>query len=227
LPRWSADGRLIVYASDQTGNIEVYVMNADGSGKRQLTADSGFNNFWPSFSQDSSTIVFSRCSHFLGTCDVVLMRSDGSNIRSLVGGYWHHTETVFSPHGMQIAFNSDEGGFDGLLWTVNAHGANPQTVTQPLARFGFSIEKPDWSPDGERITFTGIAGGIFTIRPDGTNLRNLNADANGAGYSPDGRKMVARGPGGGLYTMNADGSGLTPIPGIPPGSTFSDWGVKQ
>ena len=138
MPHWSADGRLIVYASDQTGNFEVYVMNADGSGKRQLTADSGFSSIWPSFSRDGSTIVFSRCSHFLGTCDVALMRSDGSNIRSLVGGYWHHNQPVFSPHGMQIAFNSDEGGYDGLLWTVNAHGANPQTVTQPQVQFGFA-----------------------------------------------------------------------------------------
>src|SRR5204862_3075274 len=114
----------------------------------------------------------------------------GSNIRSLVGGYWHHSQATFSPHGMQIVFNSDEGGYDGLLWTVNSDGDDPQSIMQPRVGFGFSVDKPDWSPDGTRITFTGIAGGIFTIRPDGTNLRNLNPYAGAGTFSPDGRKMV-------------------------------------
>jgi Tol biopolymer transport system component len=36
-PQWSADGRKIGFVSDRDGNPEVYVMNADGSGQRNLT----------------------------------------------------------------------------------------------------------------------------------------------------------------------------------------------
>jgi len=112
---------------------------------------------------------------------------------------------------------------------VNAHGDNFQTVTQPQAQFGFALEHPDWSPDGERITFTGTEGGVFTIRSDGTNLRNLNVNkafAIFASYSPDGRKMVVLGQDG-LSTMNVDGSGLVKIAGAPPGVTNSDWAVVR
>lgn len=227
-PHWSADGRLIVYAGDQTGNREIYVMNADGSGKRQLTNNSEFDNSWPSLSPDGSTIVFSRCSRFLGTCDVAAMRSDGSRIRPLVGGYWHHGQTVFSPDGRQIAFSSDRTGYDLLLWTLNRDGTDLQLVTRPKERFFFQSDLPDWSPDGTRLTFTGARGEIFTIRPDGNNLRAITPPDSGfifASYSPDGRKMVVRGPDG-LSTMNADGSGLVVIPGVPLEATVSDWGVE-
>jgi Tol biopolymer transport system component len=228
LPKWSADGRLIVYVSDQTGNFEVYVMNADGSGQHQVTDDAAFGNFWPSFSRDGSSIIFSRCSNFLGTCDIAVMRSDGRHIRALVAGYWHHVQPIFSPDGMRISFNSDEGGFDGLVRTVNADGTGFQTVMQPRARFGFSIDNPNWSPDGDLLTFTGTQGGIFTIRSDGTNLRNLSPSSTSWGsYSPDGRKMVLRGSDGQLCTMNADGSGLALIPNLPPATGFPSWGTAQ
>ena len=41
-PDWSADGRKIVYESDQSGDYRIWVMNADGSGQTRLTDDPGF-----------------------------------------------------------------------------------------------------------------------------------------------------------------------------------------
>lgn len=227
-PHWSADGRFIVYAGNQTGNREIYVMNADGSGKRQLTSSSEFDNSWPSVSPDGEAVVFSRCSRFLGTCDVATMRSDGSLIRPLVEGYWHHMQMVFSPDGRRIVFSSDRAGYDQLLWTVNPDGSHLQLVARPKEA-AFFHDLPDWSPDGTRLTFTtGAAfGQIMTIRPDGNSLRAVTPDVGFifARYSPDGRRMVVIAPEG-LSTMNVDGSAVTAIPGLPQGATHSDWGVK-
>jgi eukaryotic-like serine/threonine-protein kinase len=41
VPRWSPDGKQIVFCSDQSGAYEIYTMNSDGSGRRQLTEIGG------------------------------------------------------------------------------------------------------------------------------------------------------------------------------------------
>jgi hypothetical protein len=38
-PAWSPDGGKIVFSSDRTGKFNIYVMNTDGSGVRQLTSE--------------------------------------------------------------------------------------------------------------------------------------------------------------------------------------------
>ena len=164
-PHWSADGRLIVYAGDQSGNWEIYMMNADGSGKSQLTSNVKFDNSWPSLSPDGATIVFSRCSRFLGTCDVASMHADGSRIRPLAAGYWHHGQTVFSPDGRQIVFSSDRKRIRSIAVDIEPRWQRPPSVARPKEPVFFS-DLPDWSPDGTRFTFTsGAVGQIFTIRP--------------------------------------------------------------
>jgi Tol biopolymer transport system component len=192
----------------------------------QLTNDPDVANFWPTFSPNGSQIAFSRCSNFLGTCDLAAMRSDGSHIRTLVGGYWHHAQPAYSPDGTKIAYTSDEGGYDSLLWVAKADGGGRQSISPaPLA-----ADRPDWSPDGGTITYTGNprAGQVFLSRPDGSRRRAITSADEGvlfATYSPDGTRMVSTGDPSGLFLMNPDGTGRAPIPNVPDGATFPDWGV--
>ncbi len=87
-------------------------------------------------------------------------------------------------------------------------------------------DKIDWSPDGSRIAFSmPECGGsqscnVYTIRPDGSGLRQLTHDAGGKVnngvdcWSPDGRKIAFASTRAGAYqifVMNADGSGVTQL----------------
>ena len=54
-PHWCPDGSRIAFSSDRTGDSELYVMDADGSGQRQLTTDGG--NTCPDWSPDGSRLV--------------------------------------------------------------------------------------------------------------------------------------------------------------------------
>jgi Tol biopolymer transport system component len=49
-PYWSPDGRRIAFQSNRTGNFQIYVMNADGTGPVRLTKHPG-NDYWPSWSR--------------------------------------------------------------------------------------------------------------------------------------------------------------------------------
>ena len=57
-PAWSPDGRQIAFESDLDGDPEIFVMNADGSGVRQLT----HNTIWdegPAWAPDGTKLAFS------------------------------------------------------------------------------------------------------------------------------------------------------------------------
>ena len=61
-PGWSPDGTQIIYASDQDGDFEVFVMNSDGSNVRQLTNDTYLNGIggqsWLSQTPSKGSVLF-------------------------------------------------------------------------------------------------------------------------------------------------------------------------
>ena len=78
---FSPDGSTILYAANHDGDLEIYVVGADGSDRRQLT-DNGGQDFFPSWSPDGNTIVFS--SDRGGAVELYLMDADGGNQRPLM-----------------------------------------------------------------------------------------------------------------------------------------------
>ncbi len=79
-PAWSPDGRKLAFVSDRDGNSEVYVMNADGSGQRNLTRNAAFDAD-PSWSPDGRKLAF--VSNRDGSYRVHVMNADGSGQRRL------------------------------------------------------------------------------------------------------------------------------------------------
>jgi TolB protein len=69
-PSWSPDGRHVAFASDRSGNHEIYLMNADGSDVR-LVADLPGRNTSPHWSPDGKHLSFDHS--FEGSLDIFLM----------------------------------------------------------------------------------------------------------------------------------------------------------
>ncbi len=80
-PSFSPDGSKVLFADDRDGDLEIYVVNADGTGMRALT-DNDTRDFFPSWSPDGSTIVFT--SNRDGAMALYVMDADGANQRRLV-----------------------------------------------------------------------------------------------------------------------------------------------
>jgi dipeptidyl aminopeptidase/acylaminoacyl peptidase len=232
-PAWSPDGRSIAFVSKRSPssrckpgpgpcwddfNGEIYVMNADGSRKRNLTRRA--NDDYPTWSPDGRRIAFLRVtgSYRHHGYHLYAVNADGSGLRNLgriAATAYFQGQLVWSPDGRTI--------YSGrYLISTDGSGARKLPYIPWTAV---------WSPDGRQIAFVGNRprGGpcpckdnsdIYVMNADGSGTRRLTHNVGYDGqpaWSPDGQKIafqsnrgfrkgVSQGVGE-IYVMNADGSG--------------------
>ena len=163
-PAFSPDGSRIAFASDRSGDLEIYVMNTDGSNVVQLT-DSAGRDTSPDWSPDGSQIAFR--SNRSGDPEVFVMNADGSDVRQLTNSPEFDGSPSWSPDGSQIAFDSKrDGNFE--IYVMNADGSDPVNLSQSP---GTDDEFPDWGGsqvfDGSAIAVTVDSQDIVVLVVDG------------------------------------------------------------
>ena len=221
-----AGGR-IVFGSERDGNLEIYVMNADGASPTRLTDNPGKDGD-PAWSPDGARIVFE--SDRDGAMELYTMNADGSDVTRLTfsegGGDFLNVEPAWSPDGARIAFASNRAG-NAHVYVMDVDGAGVTRLTE------LPGQGPEWSPDGERIAFTGIdtTGNfdVYVSNLDGSAVTQLtrNPAADGEpSWSPDGQRIAFRTERDGnpeIYVMNANGSEPQRLTTSPAEDTEPSW----
>jgi Tol biopolymer transport system component len=174
-PRWSPDGRKLLFWSNRSGSNELWTMNADGTGAVRLS-DGGGGYHEADWSPDGSRIVFRRETTDGG--DIWTINADGTNAAPLYIAPRMQLHPRWAPDGQRIAFNgmvprSGGSGVTSKLFVINADGTGLRQLTEgDLDDWG-----ADWSPDGTRITFfrkiTDPDNDLLSVRVDGIDLQVL------------------------------------------------------
>lgn len=170
LPAWSPDGaRLAFMTSRDAGNVEIYVVNRDGSGLRRLT-NHPENDTSPTWSPTGSQIGFT--SNRSGNPQIYIMNADGTGQPERITSESWCDRATWSPAPFnEIAYASRTGaGYDIRIFDFATRSF--KTVTDGIG----SNESPTFSPNGRHLAFTSTRAGkeqIFVIDRDGKNLRQL------------------------------------------------------
>ncbi len=166
--RWSPDGTKIAvtftvgnrytgYASD------VYVVNADGTGRRRLVRSAGADRTSPTWSPDGTKLAYAE-----SPAEIHVIDADGSGDRRLTSGL----DPAWSPDGKSIVFARSVSGNDTDLYRIDVDGSVLTQLTSGPQR----DREPAWSADGSKIVFQRgreSVDSIYLMGADGSKLRGL------------------------------------------------------
>ena len=167
-PSWSPDGSKMAFVSYRDGGFNtprhIFVMNADGTGRRNLTGDTQLRfNSDPSWSPDGRKIAFNSRRFFADfgfRNDIFVIATDGKELEQLTEGASSNRSPVYSPDGTKIAFELNrDADYHIFLMDVNGSNAVKLTKTPP----GIDNVEPSWphgalavNPNGKLPTYWGV-----------------------------------------------------------------------
>lgn len=207
----SPDGTSVVFTSRRSGNDSLFLIDADGTNLRRLTApltDGG--DSWPSWSPDGKAIVFGSDRDGFDD-DLWIINVDGTGLRKLfgdpeLGEIW----PSWSPDGTLIAFISG-----GDVFTIRPDGTGLAKITSDELDY----VRPAWSPDGSQLLVTDQAGRpvMYLMRRDGSDREVLDTGGVAGGFgvfTPDGQYVVFT-DFADLWSIRLDGSDLRTLTAHP------------
>jgi Tol biopolymer transport system component len=219
----------------------LWVMNADGSHRRQITHPGTHADYDPDWSPDGRNIVFRTergryDQNSTGAQGIFVVNTRTLRERQIqprTGGLF----PAWAPNGKRIAFTGLNPTCCGeVIVTTKPDGSDKRIVKPPTD----AAECLVWSPDSTKIAFCGHQGdgnwAVWVMNADGSNPHQLThpraVALGGSGgdspcaWSPDGKKIVYwswQPHGGELFIANSDGSEVHQITHWDGGDDATNW----
>ena len=224
---WTPDYK-ILYASDSSDTVDLWVREPDGSAPRQLTTNA-HRNYGPAVSPDGKQIVFHTNRN--GNWGIWQMDRDGGNPHALTTdnkfeNNWAH----YTPDAKSIIYQRSRTGGEQRLWKMPAEGGPSRQITSSTCTLPAVSErdgsiacwytnddsKPEW-----QIGIFSAEGG----RPLKTFPLPLSVSVQSAPrWSPNGRAVHYidnRGGSSNIWSQPVDGSPARPLTDFKTGQIFS------
>jgi serine/threonine protein kinase/Tol biopolymer transport system component len=138
---WTPEGR-IVFGSNESSAVDLWIMDADGNNRKQLTSNAG-RNVGPVVSSDGRYVVFT--SNRSGANAIWRIDLDGRNPIRLSQGKGEGAPTI-SPDGKWVLY-STFGTAKPTVWKVSIDGGSPVELVSRVSLV------PMISPDGKFVAY--------------------------------------------------------------------------
>jgi len=208
----TAEGSPAVNLSDVRKDADIWIMDADGGNKKQLTT--GGDALLPLWQPHGDRIAY--LSDTSGKSEIWTVQSDGTGKTQVTSGEGDVSGYSWSPDGTRIAcvVAAPPGTLPEFsLWVIESDGSGSEQLTT-----GNRDRTPVWSPDGARIAFRSESRDrkLWVMESDGSGLAPLDPD-NPAymmqQWSPDGRTILVS-DGNDLYAIQLEDPVAPASPGF-------------
>ncbi len=190
----------VAFIAKKAGHKELFVMDLDGEGAKQVTADKVISA-GPSFAPDGSRIAYT--SYKSGYPDIYTVDL-ASGARTRVASFpGLNSGAAFSPKGDLIAMTLSFQGNPEIYFMAAAGGGKPTRVTKSRG----TDSSPCWSPDGDRLVYVSDDRGspqLYLAAMNGTAPERLNTGvlyATEPAWSPDGKAIAFNARVGGAFQI--------------------------
>jgi len=147
-PSWWPDRSRIAFVSNQGGNNDLFVINADGSGLVQLT-DTPDDEIEPTVSPDGNTIAYVAATPLeegIPKWRLYLVSLDGGDPRQLTEGPGDDFYPCWSPDGRFLAFERHEPGGGNSIYLWEQATGSLTCLDLPGTSAAVSFHAPSWLP---------------------------------------------------------------------------------
>ena len=212
----TAEGSPAVNLSAIRKDADIWIMDADGGNKKQLTT--GGDALLPLWQPHGDRIAY--LSDTSGKSEIWTVQSDGTGKTQVTSGEGDVSGYSWSPDGNRIACvvaAPPRTLPEFSLWVIESDGSGLEQLTT-----GNRDRTPVWSPDGARIAFRSESRDqkLWVMESDGSGLAPLDPD-NPAymmqQWSPDGRTIVVS-DGNDLYAIRLEDPAAPASPGFAVGA---------
>jgi Tol biopolymer transport system component len=158
---YSPDGKQIVFCSQRDGNLELYIMDADGRNVRQLTHAPGCYNGGPFFSPDGKRVIFRSDRHKPDALQLYVINADGTGERALTNDVnWVQWGPYWYKDGRHIIYAGADHSNPTVRPNYDLYWMNLDTLKRVRITYAPGADVlPVFSPDGKKLMWTSTRDG--------------------------------------------------------------------